>query len=346
MSAASSPGSERFVLARRGLPFAPGGRRLAPAPWLASFAFVRSRVPPRAGAQAVPGLEWPSAVPGEMEEAPYDNLPVSDDPRPDSETVPVHACAQKPEVRAQVELKTHVEPAAPLPTRGAPSEDKDSRARAAQASVGAHSVPASAAPAVEQAAAARAASSMRQAVAPPSLDQASLEANGHSRAPLGVGPSIATLGVAPDSAPSQAPPPGRPLVPETRVLRTATAPDAAALPMSEIAPAPVAAPAPASLAMPMGTPQASPRRDAGAAASRIEIAQLAERARARPAASAEGRIANRIGTVQIVVRTESPEPRPVPPAAKQALLHGGAPVQAPAARPFRSPWASSRWRGD
>jgi hypothetical protein len=143
------------------------------------------------------------------------------------------------------------------------------------------------------------------------------------------------------------PPPAHLPAPEAGASRPAATPVAARRSIRQVTAAQIAARAPANFAMPMGTAQPAPHGDASSAAAlRTEIARLAERPRALPAASAEGRVTHRIGTVQVVVRTPPPEPRRVAPASTQALPGGRAPAEPPAARPYRNPWASSRWRGD
>jgi hypothetical protein len=97
----------------------------------------------------------------------------------------------------------------------------------------------------------------------------------------------------------------------------------------------------------MGAPHAAQRSHSSSVASRMEIAQLAERSRASLAASAGGQVTHRIGTVQVVVQSIAPAPRVAPAAASSAPAPGHtSTARAPVRRGFRNPWISSRWRSD
>jgi hypothetical protein len=93
--------------------------------------------------------------------------------------------------------------------------------------------------------------------------------------------------------------------------------------------------------MPMGAPPAAPTRKAGVSPS--TAGATAGRGEPLTATVAPERpIGVRIGTVQVVIRAEPARAPVMPPA---PVLDPKAPAQAPAARPFRSPWTSWR-RGD
>ena len=93
MSAVPSPGSEPFVLARRGLPLAGGARPSLPARWFVSFALARARVSPGFDVPAMPGIEPPSMVPSETEQDLDESRLAGGDSWPDIETAPARAPA-------------------------------------------------------------------------------------------------------------------------------------------------------------------------------------------------------------------------------------------------------------
>jgi hypothetical protein len=104
--------------------------------------------------------------------------------------------------------------------------------------------------------------------------------------------------------------------------------------------------APARRAAPMGKPHAPPPGDSSAAASRAEIAQLAERSCAALAANTGGRLTHRIGTVQIVVQSIAPAARGAPEVPRAPGPGNASTAREPVRRGFRNPWISYTRRSD
>jgi hypothetical protein len=347
-----SRAAEASVLGRRGLPLAGARRRARPAPWLASFAFSRQR--------AV--LPFPDA-PAEIVEPQWliENVAL-DEPSP-KEPPPERASPEDPPM-------TGAAGAARVPAQervAAPSRRTEQPQAAPPAAPGPAARPSADAKPVTPVA--------------PDEERTASSPSPRTEAPPGrVGrpsPPVLAKRSSPGSAASDTTPSRRPMqLDEPVAERGAGAPPAAAAALPGRAPAPTMAPpsveeesaappsveaqsaapvppirTPVSTPVPgssmystmlMGAPPAAPTRKAAVSTSTAGAAAGHRERVEAPTTAPEPPRGVRIGTVQVLIRSD---PVRAGAAAPAPLPNAKAPARAPAARPFRSPWISWR-RGD